>query len=135
MTSLLTLSDAVWGRAQSLLPTITPYDGEPDSVPHGQGYATIYPDSGTASSDRHGGLQNMLRWGFYVVCSGFSRSQVVDVADTVRSLFGNWAPDTHQSASPLTETDLGADLVRDTSVPSDIRWSLTLRFTLTTTRS
>jgi hypothetical protein len=98
-------------------------------------YAVLYFTPGSVpASNRQGGSQGELRWSFRVVCVGLgSDDYCLYVARLVRALFKNWSPVTDESfTSWLQEQDDDAPLIKDDSDPNDIRYSITLRYTLTT---
>jgi hypothetical protein len=133
MASTLTLADLVLARLRSTAKFAT-FDGEVPDTPPGA-YVVFYGDTGAARRERYAGPAKALTWGFYAVCAGFSPAQVRNTVDLVRGLLTDWRPLADRDASPLNEADIAADMLRDSSVPSDIRYSQTLRYNLTTTRS
>ena len=112
----------------------TAYDGTVPSTPVGA-YAVFYPVAGVFSQGRHGGGQYGYMWGFRVVCAGSSRAQTLGTVKRVRQRFLNYQLDPSPGSSPLREDDVVAPLLRDDSVPSDIRFSQTLFYTLSYDRS
>lgn len=129
MPTALTLSEAVWVRL-SALTTPKVHDGVV-TLPRPQADAVYYPDAGTAFSDRQGGGAVALRWGCSIVCTGLSRRQALNSADLIRAQLTGWSPD---GWSVLEEDEINAPLLRDDDVTPP-RFSNTLRFRITTTRS
>lgn len=106
------------------------YDGSVPASPPAA-YAVYYPTTGGYSRGRHGSQQSDYLWGFRVVCAGSSRAQVFGTVKRVRARFLNYHLDPSPASSPLQEEDIDAPLLRDDSVPSDIRFSQTLLYYLT----
>lgn len=125
------LAEATYQRLSTLQDRINVFDGY---APTGAGetYAVFYPESGGASSNRHGGTFDSLGWGCYLVCAGRTRTQVLVAVDLVRGCLLGFSPDPSPAAEGLRETELGSTMQRD---PNGGLFSLTLRYTLTTTRS
>lgn len=98
-------------------------------------YVAYYPEGGNGASDRASWSPRVLNWGFRAVCVGADPETCLWVVDQTRDLFDAYWPDTDPASGPLVEDPIGAPMLPDTSVPGDTRYSITLRFTLTTTRS
>jgi hypothetical protein len=131
MATAAGLADATYERLTSLQDRLNVFDGH---APTGAGetYAVFYPESGAADTTRHGGSFDSLRWGCYLICAGRTRTQVLTAVDLTRACLLGFSPDPSPAAESLQEVDLGATMQRD---PSGGLFSLTLRYTLTTTRS
>lgn len=122
------LAEQAWQRLNGTT-GLTAFDGVAPATPPG-GYAVYYPSAGSYGSTRQGGGQSGYRWGFRVVCAGSSRAQVFGTVKRVRARFLNHQLDPSPSSDPLQEDDLDPPLLRDDSVPSDIRFSQTLFYYL-----
>lgn len=134
MPSVTSLSELIMDRLLSL-PNLTALNAE---VPNGpaQGYAVFYPGTGQATAEFLGSVADGLDWPCYVVCVGYSPTQCTRVADQVRDALTGWRPiPDDRSMGRLAETQTGATMQRDDAAPGGPRWSLTLRYTLTTNRS
>lgn len=97
------------------------------------GWAVFYPGAGSVERGRHSSVGDHLRWSCLIVCAGRSPGQVTNIVDKVRDQLIGWAPD--PAGDPLTEIPLDAPMQRDDANPQDIRFSITLQFTLGTARS
>lgn len=127
------LAAAVVAKAQTSPQFLTFRMGEVESRP-AKGYAVLYFNPGSPFGDRHSGGANRLRWSFRAKCVGYSDDQCLFVAGKVRDLFLCWPPDPGSSAGWLTEVEDDPPLIPDT-LEGDTRYSTTLTFTLTTSRS
>lgn len=97
-------------------------------------YVVLYFGGGAPTGARLDGQARRLRWSFRAVCAGRSDAQALETVDRVRARLAGWRPLPDQpSAGRLVEADLDAPLIRDDSVPNDVRYSVTLTFTLYTT--
>lgn len=102
----------------------------------GKNYVMLLFGAGAGYSDTLVGTATMLAWNFRALCVGFSDGDCLFVADRIRDLFSNWRPIPDSMASSwFTELRDEAPVLRDESMVNDVRWSLTLRFQLTTPRS
>ena len=132
---VLALSDTVLTRLLTLDPaSASVYDGvvpEHPTLP----YVAYYANPGVALNARMARAPGRASWSFFAIAVGVSRSQCIWVSKKVRDLFVGWRPDPDGSASPLTEVDLGNDVLANDELPGDVRYSFTLRYTLHTTRS
>ena len=133
MAAVEWLAEQAWQRLNTT-PGLTAYDGKVTTTPPG-GYAIYYPTAGRHYGDRTGAVLSSARWGFRVVCAGFSRAQVLGTVKRVRERFAGYPLDPSPAADPLMEEELDAPLLPDVSVPNDTRFSQTLGFYLTTSRS
>lgn len=130
--NVLTLSDNTLSRLQGMtFPTI--FDSKVVEPAPAAGYGVFYPGAGSIERGRLASVGDHLRWTCSVVCAGRSRQQVANIVDAVRDRLIGWAPD--PAGDPIVEIPLDAPLIRDDSVTSDIRFSITLQFTLGTARS
>lgn len=130
--NVLTLSDNTLARLQAM-PFPTWFDGKVVEPAPAAGYGVFHPAAGTVERGRHASVGDQLRWTFTVVCAGRSQRQAENIVDKVRVQLIGWAPD--PLGDPITEVELEAPAIRDDSVPSDIRFSITLQFKLGTARS
>jgi hypothetical protein len=94
----------------------------------------FYFGAGSTQVSRLGGSPSNLRWTFRVVCAGYSERQVLNTVDLIRARLTGWRP-TGVNGPLLVELEDDPSLLRDDSVASDIRYSLTLTYRLYTTRS
>lgn len=135
MTTTLTLAQNTAARIKTLpADKITIFEGYVPSTP-AAAYIAYYPDGGATRSDRHSDSQQVLDWTARFVCVGRDVLQCLWVVDQLRAKFYGWSPDGSGPASMFVEVPLGNNVLPDTTVPSDIRYSFTLQYTLTTTRS
>jgi hypothetical protein len=129
---VLTLSDNTLARLQGMTwPTV--FDGKVVEPAPSAGWAVFHPHSGAPERTRHASVGDRLRWTFEIRCAGRSQQQAENIIDAVRSRLIGWAPD--PDGDPITEVDLNAPVIRDDANPQDIRFSITLQFTLGTARS
>lgn len=101
-------------------------------------YAVLYFPSGSVlPSDRQSGAQSRLGWSFRAVCVGLgSDDHCLYVVNLLRPLFQGWSPVSDGGATSwLEEGNDDPPLLRSEVSPGDVRFSNTLRYTLTTTRS
>lgn len=128
------LAAAVTTRARTSTHFLTYRPGEVVDRP-AKGYVVLYFGGGAPFPDRQASGANRLRWTFRAKCVGYTDDQCLLVADKVRDLLLHWSPDPGPSADWLTEVDDDPPLLRDDSVSSDLRYSITPVYTLTTARS
>ena len=131
MASASSLAEATYERLTSLQDRLNVFDGHAP-VGAGETYVVFYPESGGAYSDRQGGSFGVLGWGCYLICVGRTRTQVLATVDLTRGCLLGFRPDPSPAADGLAEVETGSTMQRD---PSGGLFSLTLRYTLTTTRS
>ena len=134
MPSELVLSNDLLTRLKADTPWFKVYDGDVPSTP-AAGYCVVYPQAGAVSSDRLGYRPTGLAWDALIVCAGTSRSQVFDVVGAIRGRLVGWRPyPADKTTGRLVEVPVRAPLIKET-VAGTIRYSLTLQFRLSTTRS
>ncbi len=115
-------------------PQTTILDGEVKTTPAGE-YVVIYTDtprlSGRLSADY---AKQLLRW--RAMCVGRNAGEARHVASWVVSRLVGWRPvPEDRTVGVVAPIPDGAPVLPDRSVPGDVRFSQTLVFTLTTTRS
>lgn len=98
-------------------------------------YLVLQFGAGSLTSRRLDGQARLLRWTFRAVCAGRSDVQVLNTVDRVRARLAGWRPLPGRASGALVELELDPPLLRDDSVPNDVRYSLTLTYRLTTPRS
>lgn len=98
-----------------------------------KGYVVFMPSAGVAYTDRYSGSSRALRWQCRVLCVGYTDGHAVNVAMAARDLLQDWRPDPDRAASPLRDDGDDPPLLR-AEVEGDVRWSITLRYLLTTPR-
>lgn len=128
MTTALQLAALVEARAAS--PAYTVHRGQVTGSPAG-GYVVLYFSGGHSFATRLVATPDRLRWTFRAVCAGYSDRQALNTADLVRARFAGWRP-LGEHGPRLFQVDDEAPLLRDDSVPNDVRFSLTLTFRLFT---
>jgi hypothetical protein len=133
MTDPVTLSDIVTARAESDT-WFSTYRGYIEIRPS-RNYVMLLFGAGMAMTEFLGGGSDTLLWRFRAQCVGFSDRDCLGVASRMRTLFTNWRPLEDRGASWFTEEQDDAPMLRDESMPRDVRFSTLLRFRLTTTRS
>jgi hypothetical protein len=94
-----------------------------------KGYAALLFGAGSPTGDRMAGTVNSLAWSFRAVCVGYSDAQCLFVAEKFDGLFLNWRP---VGGSWFSRTPDDPPVIKDDSVAEDVRFSITLRYTLTT---
>lgn len=127
------LVEAVLGRLATI-PGLTVLDGQVSSTPAGA-YAVFYDDAPRLTSRSLDGTSNRASTTFYVVCAGRDPGETRWVVSQVLGALVNWRPLPSRSSSWLTLVPNGAPLLPDESVAGDVRFSQTLTFRHTTTRS
>lgn len=127
------LADLVLGRLRTLQ-RITVLDGEVKETPTGS-YVVFYDDAPQLSSRNLAGVANRFAWRFQTVCVGRDAAETRWVVGQVLAALTNWRLLPDRASSWITPQSDGAPILRDDSVAGDIRFSQTLTFRLTTTRS
>lgn len=96
-------------------------------------YAVLYFPSGAPFSTRLSGGQSELAWSFRAMCVGLHRDDAcLAVAVGLRALFRNWFPyPIEDFTSWFVEEDDGASITREDNT-DPVRFSLPLRYSLTT---
>lgn len=133
MSSTSSLSTAVLARLLTVT-GVTVYDGKVPTTPVGA-YVVFYGNAGIAANEGMASTPNGLRWGFYLVVAGTLPGQVRTAVDRVREALTGFRIDTAAAASPLNEDDLRSPMLRDDTVQSDVRFSQTLYYRLSASRS
>lgn len=127
MQSARSLADLVEARSNTATSFLT-YRGVIPARPS-KGYVSLLFGAGSPFGDRLAGNVNSLAWSFRVMCVGYSDGQCLFVAEKFDALFLNWRP---LSGSWFSRTPDDPPVIKDDSVAEDVRYSLTLRYTLTT---
>lgn len=130
MADARTLANSVTTRAQTA-PDFLAYRGFPKATP-GKGYAVLLFGAGTPQSPNVAQSVTDLRWSFRAICVGFTDDQCLFVAARFRARFNHWRPTSDRADGWLSEAPDDAPLILDTSVEGDPRYSITLRYILTT---
>jgi hypothetical protein len=125
-----TLANLVTARAESA-PGFLTYRGFVKERP-AKGYVSLYFSGGVNYPEGMTGTATRLTWSFRAVCVGFTDDQALYVVGKMRGLFTNWRPLEDRSAGWFTEAPDDPTLIRDDSIPNDVRYSITPRFTITT---
>lgn len=125
-----TLANTVATRAETA-PDFLAYRGFPKNTP-GKGYAVLLFGVGTTQADNVAQAVTGLRWTFRAICVGFTDDQCLFVAQRFRARFQHWRPTSDLRDGWLTEAADDPPLIPDTSVEGDPRYSITLRYILTT---
>lgn len=126
MTTALQLAALVEARAAS--GSYTVLRGQVAETPAGA-YVVLYFTGGHSFATRLVARPDRLRWTFRAVCVGESDEQALNTADLLRARFAGWRP-LGPHGPQLVEVDDAAPLLRDDSVPNDVRFSNTLTFRL-----
>jgi hypothetical protein len=126
--SARSLADLVEGRSRTASEFLT-YRGLIAERP-AKGYASLLFGAGSPFGDRLTGTANAFSWSFRAVCVGYSDAQCLYVAEKFDALFVNWRP--LGSGPWFTRTPDDPPVLKDDSVAEDVRYSLTLRYTITT---
>lgn len=133
MATVSLLAGNVLARLNTL-PNVSVYDSKVPSTPGGL-YVVFYGNSGHSVSTSMAGTSDSLTWTFYVIVAGTLPAQVRSGVDRVRTALTGFRLDAAAWAGPLNEVDLQAPMLRDDSVENDVRFSQTLYFRLSTSRS
>lgn len=131
MPAVLDLADLVEARVQATGYTV--YRGRVTDKPAGA-YVVLYFGAGSTFTTRLATAFDDLRWTFRVVNAGYSERQAINACDLIRGRLTGWRP-LGANGPMLTELQDDPALLRDDSVSTDIRFSLTLTYRLYTTRS
>lgn len=132
MPAVEQLAEVVLERLGAL-PGLTVLDGGVPVTPPGA-YVVFYGAAPALTATRLAGTASSLRWTFQLVCAGRDAAEVRHVVELVLASLTNWRPAGRETSWLSPQPD-GAPILRDDSVPGDIRYSQTLTFRLTTTRS
>lgn len=127
------LADLVEARAKTDTGFLT-YRGMIASRPS-KNYVMLIFGGGSVYGDRLVGYSNMLTWEFRALCVGYTDSETLWVANRIRGLYVNWRPIPDRASGWFVEQEDDAPLLRDESMINDTRYSVTLRYRLTTPRS
>lgn len=128
MTTARQLADLVEARSKTATEYLT-FRGLISSKP-AKGYAALLFGAGSPYGDRLVATSNAFRWSFRAVCVGYSDAQCLYVAEKVDAKFVDWRPN---GVGPwFTRTPDDPPVIKDDSVAEDVRYSLTLRYTITT---
>jgi hypothetical protein len=133
MTDTRVLADLIEARAKTY-PGFYTYRNQIATRPD-RNYVVLMYSAGITYPRNLAGSANTLLFRFRAMCVGYSDGDCLWVADKIRGLFTNWRPLEDRAASWLTEEQDDAPVLRDESMINDVRFSLTLRFRITTTRS
>lgn len=127
MGNTISLAAAVLTRLEGL-PDLHVFDNEEvDNTPDGQ--FVIFRDSSDRRFAEHlDAGSRRYEWSFELVCAGRDPVQVRMAVVKVRNSLHGWRLD----GSLLNEVDNGSSDIRDTTIPSDVRFSRTLEFRLYT---
>jgi hypothetical protein len=115
------------------LPNQDSYDSQVPDTP-AQGYTVFYPGAGTSFGDRLSDLKSKLEWDFRVVCAGRSPGQARRVVKQTRAGLTGVRIDEGRVLI-VEDRRLNAPMLRDDAVPAEVRFSQTLRFKASATRS
>lgn len=129
----LVLHDKIMTRLNSEHRFVTFDARVPDSAANA--YVVVYSTGGDARRERLTAVHNVIRWETRIVCCGRSPSQAINTTNLVRDLLTDWRPDDDPATSPLNERDDGAALVKDETDLTDVRYSFTLHYRLSTVRN
>jgi hypothetical protein len=121
------LADLVEARSRTATSFLT-YRGVIPTRPE-KGYAALMFGAGSPYGDRLVASTNSLAWSFRAMCVGYSDGQCLFVAEKFDALILNWRPD---GGAWFSRTPDDPPVIKDDSVAEDVRYSLTLRYTLTT---
>ena len=131
MTYVRELSNEVWAVLSAQGPAILAYDTPNYSTPSSGQWWVYYPEGGTRSRERHGGIATDLLWGFDLICVGRTVQQamnVVDKADTL--IIGRQIGDV-ETTSVLTQIPNGARMLPEAADPIGPRFSINRQYRLT----
>lgn len=123
LPSALGLAEALQARLETL-PNVAAFvlSGVPERPSTGYVWAQI--GAVDEYRDRLGGLASDSGGRAILHCCGFSPAQALLANDLVATALLNWRWSVDPSVSPLRCTQT-SDLIRDDSVPTDVRWSVT----------
>lgn len=115
-------------------PGIAVYDAIIPDNPPATGWIVIYPSPGQEITTRLGSIADTLDWDALIVCCGRSRAQCLNTVSIVRDQLRGLRLDDTRSASPLHE-DVTGPILPDLTIPTEPRFSITLRYNTDTLRS
>jgi hypothetical protein len=115
-------------------PGLAVYDAIIPTSPPSTGWVIVYPGAGTPATTRLAPVATDLVWDATLVCCGRTRQQCTRTVDLVRSQLLGVRLGTTRSSGRLTEDPAGP-LLPDESIPGEPRYSITLAYTSTHTRS
>lgn len=124
------LANAVAIRAETA-PDFVACRGFPKDRPT-KGYAVLLFGAGSPRAVNVAQAVTDLRWSFRAICVGFTDDQCLLVAQRFRARFNHWRPTADRFDGWLSEADDDSPLIPDTSIQNDPRYSITLRYILTT---
>lgn len=134
MPSELAVTNDLLAQLKADAPWWETFDAIVPSTPPGA-YAVVWPRPGMVISDRLGYRPTGLLAAWQIVCAGTSRAQVMDLVRAVRDRLGGWVPyPADRSSGRVVEVPSTGALLSDTQA-GETRFSLTLTFQLSTTRS
>jgi hypothetical protein len=133
MSTTQALADLIEARAKTDTAILT-YRGMIPTRPT-RNYTVLLFSAGITYPEALAATSDTLLWRFRAMAVGWSEADCLWVADRLRQLFTNWRPLSSRAASWVTEEQDDAPVLRDESVINDVRYSLTLRFRITTPRS
>jgi hypothetical protein len=129
VTTVRQLADLVEARSSTATEYLT-FRGLIPAKP-AKGYAALFLNGGSRFGDRLAGSINALGWSFRVMCVGYDSNQCLYVAEKFDAKFSGWRP-LAANGPWFTQTPDDPPVIRDDSVVEDIRYSLTLRYTIPT---
>lgn len=128
MQTARSLADLVEARSRTSSTFLT-YRGVIPDKPT-KGYVSLLFGAGSPFGDRLVSSTNSLAWSFRAMCIGYSDGQCLYVAEKFDALFLDWRP---LGGGPwFSRTPDDPPVIKDDSVASDVRYSITLRYTIST---
>lgn len=117
------------------------YEGAPpDVVSPTRPYGIYYPNPSTALKTSLAAGYRRARWEFRIVVCGWTVTQTIHAANTIRDLLTGVRIDTHPSSSPLNEVDNSSTVLESAAMTATQavgvlpRYSYTLQYRLHTVR-
>lgn len=133
MATAINLAGVILTRLETM-PGTTVLDSEVRTTPAGA-YVVFYDETPAHWSNNLSGGLNRMGYEFRLVCVGKSPAQCRNTVRLAAGLLAGWRFDNSQQSSWLIEVPEGAPIIPDRSVPEDVRYSQTLHYRLTTSRS
>lgn len=132
MTDVRVLSNLVWAVLNAQGPAILAFDRPDYTTPAGGQWWVYYPDGGSRTKERYGGIATDLAWGFDLICVGRTVQQCLNVADKADALMIGRQLDGNSYTSVLTQQPNGARVLPEVGDPVGPRFSLNRHYQLTT---
>jgi hypothetical protein len=132
VTDIRVLSNLVWALLSAQGPTILAFDRPDYNTPASGQWWVFYPDGGSRTNERVGGIATDLTWGFDLICVGKTREQCLNVVDKADALLIGRQLDGNDYTGVLIQQPNGARMLPEEGDPLGPRFSLNRHYQLTT---